>query len=138
MSREIKFRGKRLDNGEWVVGSLIIRHGATYIYVAIFDLVKQDREYEVDPATLGQYTGIKDKNDREIYEWDIVNSPRYKVPVVCCFIKGGFAVCNPNCCDTCAKFNGAIESLEEAVVFSNGEFVVVGNLHDHPELLKNG
>lgn len=132
MNREIKFRGRRLDNGQWITGSLTFIQDADGVWLEDKDL----DVVKVDPDTLGQYTGLKDRDSREIYEWDIVKSPRYNVPAVVCFIKGVFAVCNPNCCDTCAKFEGAIESLEEAIVFSNGELEVVGNLHDNPQTVK--
>lgn len=64
--REIKFRGKRLDNGKWVYGYLADEN---YINdINTFDL----SSIEVDSDTVGQYTGLNDANGKEIYEGDII------------------------------------------------------------------
>ena len=135
--REIRFRGKRVDNGEWVFGWVSFQHNRAFIHS---DDMPYDNAVEVDPATVGQFTGLKDKSGREIYEGDIVEV-NYTVKYI-----------DPDKQDeehtaiTRVYWNDFRASFAlEFHKFANDDlyrFVrdkyaeVVGNIHDNPELLE--
>ncbi|EPR12378.1 YopX family protein [Ruminiclostridium papyrosolvens] len=134
--REIKFRGKRIDNGEWVYGYLVKQFGVFKIY----DDSSEDFGnwiHEVDPETVGQYTGLHDKNGREIYEGDILRLWRsvgsngelrrehYKpLPVTYCNIWCQFVA------------NDESTKNQYCIWSDFGAFEVVGNVYQNPELMK--
>lgn len=145
MKREIKFRGKRVDTGEWVYGSLVKYSFHNSIdYVEQIEIVELNAHaFEVHPETVGQYTGLKDKHGIEIYEGDIIayypyegeNRDTGKMHTKL-FVEwdkiGAFVLkLHPSEVTTYATIS------EEC--FDNHyphQMEIAGNIHDNPELLK--
>lgn len=131
MDREIKFRGKRKDNDEWVYGDLINLNNGYAIRVQIGlnfipkVTVPSDTFFEVDSATVGQYCELKDSNNREIYEGDIVKYDNGDKGAVY-FRFGGFTAYNPKWSTEDEKY------LSIDINSGNFEIEVSDNVHEKP------
>lgn len=132
--REIVFRGKRLDNGEWVFGCLIshTRNEQCKIgrgYYKDINLGEQLDADEVVPATVGQYIGRKDKKWIDVYEGDVVNGltwlngKRTEYSGIIEYIYSGFHV-------------RGINEWAHMVFDIDGNLEIIGSIHDNPELLE--
>lgn len=115
MNREIKFRGQRSDNGQWVYGSLVYYSKNS---LAIFTLKNGGHDVNiVKPETVGQFTGLYDKNGKEIYEGDF---DKYN-----CFVnyyRGAFILEKKNSDSWCL-----LSGVED--------FEVIGNIYENADLL---
>ncbi|MCC8175491.1 MAG: YopX family protein [Bacteroidales bacterium] len=133
--RQIKFRGKRIDNGEWVYGDLR-QDPIAGLSIAELD-ISIPAYYRIKPATVGQFTGLHDRDGKEIYEGDILDffdegklcrsawlvkwdeeMPRF----IMSRIKG----------KRVTPWGTTLESRDADT------YVVIGNIHDNPDLLKGG
>ena len=149
--REILFRGKRLDNGEWTEGYLLEQNTPSYnAYVVPHIMIEQDNRHtdileheieEVDPATVGQYTGLTDKNGKRIFEGDILTIARktdgigtYYVPTL---VSPVHVVVKWDFCgwmwETLCEDKRYLHFPDAWCYF---ECEVIGNIHDNPELLE--
>lgn len=129
--REILFRGKQISDGEWVEGYLGIEVNNS----PVIQWCEFDENYGVDcveesaviPETVGQYTGLTDKNGTRIFEGDIVAVYdaycNETVVGIVCFGDGSFYIRDTDC-----------SSYDRWMYY---ESEVIGNIHDNPELLKN-
>ena len=129
--REIKFRGKRLDNGDWTYGWLVIEQNGTAWISKYFH--KGEWE-QVDPETVGQFTGLKDKNSVEIYEGDILHIEIHN------WSRKNDVIASEN---ECVEFRdgkfgflwGYRREFKTVSCFCETTFEVIGNVHENSKLL---
>lgn len=124
--RDIRFRGKRVDNGEWVYGSYVKLPSSNHrIYFAHYhkDWSFSILFHEVVPATVGQSTGLKDKNGKDIYENDVVQNQYKAIRYVKRTKYGEYRL-------FCDKHNSHfVNGWENGI-----EWEVIGTIHENPVL----
>lgn len=149
MMREILFRGKDPETGKWYEGFYMALSETTYCFKGDYDAHPDNTKHyivfdsmtdwglpnkhlraDADPETVGQYTGLKDKNGKRIFEGDIIKRFWLGAEIIYCVQYDGEN----------AHFIGKALNKSGFTTFDNdGEmFEVIGNIHDNPELLKGG
>ena len=150
--REILFRGKTIL-GKWIEGDLLQYLGCGKVYIA--QHYKGAGGQEVIPETVGQYTGLTDKNGKKIFEGDILHFKAYRGGGFACpigtdiYYRVLFGHCNPDM-DTLSEYVGfwALgENYDEEDLYEYGNSInylvdshgayVIGNIYDNPELLRS-
>lgn len=124
--RTIKFRGYNRKNKEWLYGFYLQNRGAHFVCPDEFANGKTWVDYEVDPETVGQFTGLHDKNGKEIYEGDIIQGTlmNNKKLIGLAMFYGG-----------CFFFKCTNGHSDEYLVHINDK-IIISNIHDNSELLK--
>ena len=141
--RDLIFRGQRCDNGEWVYGYLVKKHdpllGIAYSFILVQEmdhscitgeptiLRSEMTWFKVDPKSVGEFTGLTDKNGTRIFEGDIVEfrtrTSSFK-PLYVQYHK------------ETAQFVASIRSgVRSYPMDATWEYEVIGNIHDNPELI---
>ncbi len=145
--RKIKFRGYSKEINKWIYGNLIQSGSKFYIakqeqigiyecfgiYTNVFGFKEYENIFKIEPTSIGQYTGIKDKNGKEIYEGDIILYERMPQKQDICLVEfddeyicgfKAYPINMPNC--NPFRLGKDIEEFVE----------IIGNAYDNPKLLK--
>lgn len=115
----IKFKAKRLDNGEWVEGDLMKESYGARI---IGHTSKADNWIAVNPSTICQFTGLKDCEGNEIWEGDIISSPHFERVAT---VKWDDSLCGFKCSDVTGNINFSFTAIAHC-----SEWSIVGNKFD--------
>lgn len=130
--RTIKFRGKNLD-GEWVYGFYVEEERQTINgFEKKYFIVNDGYDY-VKPDTVGQFTGLYDKDGKEIYEGDILGRKDCGALLTVGFRHGAFGY------EYCGEFHSwaGNHNFTFNPFDTDVDFAIIGNIHDNPELLTN-
>lgn len=148
--RAIKFRGRCIKTGEWLYGYYLVNRGDSYIVQdGITSPFAEPDDFKVDVETVGQFTGLHDKNGNEIYEGDILKRRYasyyrgdarivYRIGCVT-FTNGKFVLFNViDYQDESLHIKKRQLSRYAAFDIVNKASAVIGNIHENKELLEGG
>lgn len=134
MNDRYLFRAKRIDNGEWVEGFLVKKHGLFFIYDIINSDTCRQSNYDVDPSTICQCTGLRDEDGKKIFEGDIVGY------IDCTSTENGYS---EHYCRGLVAWDEETASFQVTERLSAESYEVLdrgcnvlGNIFDNPELLE--
>ena len=132
MSREILFRGKDCENGNWCYGFLTYTPHGHHPQIIV---VTSSKSIYIDviPETVEQYTGLTDKNGRKIFEGDIVRQFNRNEQKTISYVIEWSSDC---CMLVLDRIDFDMEFETDSTVFYGNKFEIVGNIHDNPELVK--
>lgn len=126
--RKIKCRGYNAKNKKWIYGYYLKTRGKHFICPDEFATGKSWDDYEVDPESVGQFTGLHDKNGKEIFDGDVL---KIKEP------NGYYSEVEVSFCDKGYwAINHGINERVIAGFVDAKKIEVIGNIYDNPELIK--
>ena len=145
--REILFRGKRIDNDEWVYGGILQTDNWSEIsvvndyYGSMYEPPSCEVDsYEVIPETVGQYTGLTDKNGKKIFEGDIISIPFEKDRYP--YEENVIHYENAEVYFDTERYSWYVRHSDDDLVslweYDDRDIIVIGNIYDNPELLERG
>lgn len=127
--REIKFRGKSKKDGKWLYGDLLRNVDGDFAVVQPFGIHLNNycEPYEVDPDTIGQFTGLKDRDGTDVWEGDLLRTPEGDIMIV--------EWEDAQIITRCVRPHNP--RYKNSLTFAYPVSVVIGNIHDSPELLED-
>ena len=133
--REILFRGKRTDNGTWAYGYLFCIWERTYLCWGTTNDVPNMKE--VIPETVGQFTGLTDRNGKRIFEGDICKFKRFNDVHI------GKVVFNVTTASFIMWYQPIVgaygeKATQKMLLSVCDDIEIIGNIHDNPKILKGG